>query len=557
MKDIVELIDMEVTADDLRHGVEDEHGVLYSEDGLYLMECRNKELKSYTVKEGCMIICEKAFFHTMFIGGKLEEVILPEGVVAIGGAAFMGCRNLRSITLPESLRYIGESAFEYCKSLKHLTLPSGLTAMGGNPLVDSGVRQIHSRSSRFHVTDGCLMQGDKMVAWLSSKNRCVVPEGTRILGDEAFPSEMHMHEIILPESLEEIGNNAFQGGVLQRLVIPRNVRKMGDNPFAACQIKVLDIQSPHFTFKDGFLVSDKGVLVAYMGAASEVTVPEMVREIGAGAFYDNGIVEHIVLPSSLETIRHNAFANCCCLNKLDIPEGVDKIDDGAFTGCTALHSLNLPKGLRLVSDYLFADSGIEEVTIPEGVEHIGKSAFAYCQQLHTVRIPSSVKTIGKCAFTGCDKLTDADVSCMDVQLGVTWCKNKLKDNTGSALQPWESGKVKTKTEEIKYFHPSGKPLPNGSHFQRGGFLHKCRVNKDAFTLQFHHLEGPVGLCAQGGRDCLSRGCGVAGLPGRNAHPSGEDPRLFRRTCLPWTLCRFPWPKVRRGIPDGRIGRNFF
>lgn len=24
--------------------------------------------------------------------------------------------------------------------------------------------------------------------------------------------------------------------------------------------------------------------------------------------------------------------------------------------------------------------------------------------------------------------------------------------------------------EIKYFHPSGKTLPNGSHFQKGGFF---------------------------------------------------------------------------------------
>ena len=39
-----------------------------------------------------------------------------------------------------------------------------------------------------------------------------------------------------------------------------------------------------------------------------------------------------------------------------------------------------------------------------------------------------------------------------------------------------------KITEIKHFHPSGKPMPNGSHFQRGGFLHECRVNKDGFTL---------------------------------------------------------------------------
>ena len=55
-----------------------------------------------------------------------------------------------------------------------------------------------------------------------------------------------------------------------------------------------------------------------------------------------------------------------------------------------------------------------------------------------------------------------------------------------------------KIQKITYFHPSGKTLPNGSHFQRGGFLHDCRLNKEAFTLAFPHLEGPCGLGCQGG-----------------------------------------------------------
>jgi len=36
--------------------------------------------------------------------------------------------------------------------------------------------------------------------------------------------------------------------------------------------------------------------------------------------------------------------------------------------------------------------------------------------------------------------------------------------------------------EIKHFHPSGKPMPNGSHIQRGGYLNECRLNANAYTL---------------------------------------------------------------------------
>ena len=36
--------------------------------------------------------------------------------------------------------------------------------------------------------------------------------------------------------------------------------------------------------------------------------------------------------------------------------------------------------------------------------------------------------------------------------------------------------------EIKYFHPSGKTLPNGSFYQKGGFLRECKINKESFIL---------------------------------------------------------------------------
>jgi hypothetical protein len=42
------------------------------------------------------------------------------------------------------------------------------------------------------------------------------------------------------------------------------------------------------------------------------------------------------------------------------------------------------------------------------------------------------------------------------------------------------GKVHFK--EIKYFSPDGKSMPNGIGIQRGGFLHECMKNKEAFEI---------------------------------------------------------------------------
>ena len=40
----------------------------------------------------------------------------------------------------------------------------------------------------------------------------------------------------------------------------------------------------------------------------------------------------------------------------------------------------------------------------------------------------------------------------------------------------------TPFKEVKYFHPEGMSMPNGCHYQRGGFLMECKSNQDSFLL---------------------------------------------------------------------------
>ncbi len=47
--------------------------------------------------------------------------------------------------------------------------------------------------------------------------------------------------------------------------------------------------------------------------------------------------------------------------------------------------------------------------------------------------------------------------------------------------------------EVKYFHPSGLTLPNGSHYQKGGFLNECHKNKNNFVLDEDIPGEPYGM----------------------------------------------------------------
>ena len=41
-------------------------------------------------------------------------VVIPEGVMEIGDAAFACCERLRSVSIPESVTHIGDDAFDEC-----------------------------------------------------------------------------------------------------------------------------------------------------------------------------------------------------------------------------------------------------------------------------------------------------------------------------------------------------------------------------------------------------------------------------------------------------------
>ena len=54
--------------------------------------------------------------------------------------------------------------------------------------------------------------------------------------------------------------------------------------------------------------------------------------------------------------------------------------------------------------------------------------------------------------------------------------------TSETKRLFQSADDKYSFREVKYFHPSGSTLPNGSHYQKGGFLNECRKNMNDFVL---------------------------------------------------------------------------
>ena len=184
----------------------------------------------------------------------LETVRMPENLKFIGNAAFMHCMSLVDIEIPDSVEEIGKCAFAYCSSLEEFRIPENLKRLSDGVFMGcESLEQFTGASS----TDACILvdgmlytaDGSELIACSMSageevsgaddadsaedgaKYSCKVREGTRKVGYGAF-ADTFFTEVVLPDSLEEIGGYAFYG--CDDLNVPRfpdGIVKIGRHAF--------------------------------------------------------------------------------------------------------------------------------------------------------------------------------------------------------------------------------------------------------------------------------------------------------------------------------------
>lgn len=202
-------------------------------------------------------------------------------------------------------------------------------------------------------------------------------------------------EIILPDSLQTIGENAFEGcSGLTTVYAPAGVVKW-DEDFAQCE-----------NLKNRYIRDPQGII--YNRDTRKIV--HVWNKIEC-AYILNGV----------ESIEANTFANCLQLTTVGIPKTVTDISDYAFKGCKNLTTISVSdENEALYTD----DCGVlfEKINdnvvllrvptnlsgsycVPEGVTHIPQNAFDGCQQLNKLVIPQSVWSLQRGAFVDCPNLS--------------------------------------------------------------------------------------------------------------------------------------------------------
>ncbi len=225
----------------------DEYGILYTSDRKFLIQAPGALEGDVTLPESLEVICDTAFNGCE----KVTGVTMGPKVKRIGKSAFSGCSSLSRIKIPASMSEISDYAFNGCASLPSIDADDG----------------------EHFVSRGGLLYSKDMKTLVRAPGAI-------------------SREVVLPDTVETIGQGAFQSCEKLSKVTMKGVRTISNEAFKGC-ISLLSAPL------DG------------------------VESIGKYAFMGCVELDSVVVPDSVKSIGTWAFGECKSLKKASVPGNID------------------------------------------------------------------------------------------------------------------------------------------------------------------------------------------------------------------------------------------
>lgn len=224
--------------------------------------------KKLIIEEGITQINSRRFIGS----SALESVSLPKTITNLGEYAFENCQSLKEIlvddenenfkstdgvlytknmqtlliypanrentdfSIPETVRSFGDYAFDYSQNLENITIPAGLRSMGEyEPFYCAkSIKNfdVATGNGYYASKDGCLYSKDlkKLIKYtIAGEDKSVTIDGSTIINDNAFYNSANLEEVVLKNSVSEIGYMAFYNcDKLSKLTIENSECKIND-----------------------------------------------------------------------------------------------------------------------------------------------------------------------------------------------------------------------------------------------------------------------------------------------------------------------------------------
>ncbi|MDR0855256.1 MAG: leucine-rich repeat domain-containing protein, partial [Christensenellaceae bacterium] len=360
------------------------HGVPSDEDYAVISYAVKGYLASYTPSTSIT----ELVFSASYEGKPVERILANAFEYEVGVKTKTA--NIKTVKIPASITVIEEAAFKNMPALATVTMLKGLDSVGDEAFFGSAALE------EIVLPDGIRTLGNNAFR-ASGLKSITIPSSLKIIPEGAFRNNLSLESVsfaytILNGGVEEIKANAFDGTAIKTLVFPVSLKKIGNYAFnASAKLTSIDFVNSAITSIGSS---------AFAGAVElrAISLPATLADT-----YDGEILTGTGLGS-------HAFDGAVNVTSVVVRQNITVIPDYCFAGLEALTELLLPAGLKRIGEGAFkAENGkiaALDLTAHASLKEIGVSAFEGQKALRTLRLPLSLVSIGGDAFKNASVLTD-------------------------------------------------------------------------------------------------------------------------------------------------------
>ena len=223
-------------------------------------------------------------------------------------------------------------------------------------------------------------------------------------------TEQYFTQIVLPDSIKNIGLQAFSGCVkLKSITLPKRLDDVEIGSGVFKDAAWFDSHQDGVLTIGNFIYGYKG----NMPEGMEIVIPYGIKYIADSAFGGQKNLAEVFIPDGVKFLGERNFYGCTSLKTIRIPSDLTEIPAytfisaknlthigaGAFQYCSSLEGISLPAGIETIESGTFSGCNLlKEVVLPAGVKSIGSNAFSDCVSLKTIVLPEGIELIAEYAF---------------------------------------------------------------------------------------------------------------------------------------------------------------
>lgn len=277
--------------------------------------------------------------------GTEAEIKIPKGVTSIADKAFMGCEFLKKIEIPDTVTDIGNLAFYNCKNLESINIPDNVTSIKIMAFGRcTGLKEVQLSQNleklEFFVFTHC-----------SNLEKLNIPKKIKVINDigENLASLKSINVDATNKNFSSIDGvlyNKNQEKIIQypmgrddkKYTIPNIVKEIGKSAFENSNIE-------------------------------KIIIPKSIKKINKHAFFACKKLKSVEIPNSVEEMGDCVFANCYSLKDVDFKAKVDVLPRATFAYCPQIENIKLPSNVKQVKRLVFEKcTNLKEITTPRGTE---------------------------------------------------------------------------------------------------------------------------------------------------------------------------------------------